>query len=93
MGDDPHVGLDDLHVDAVLLLPDDHRPPEPAVLALLLRAVRRDRVVRLARRAPLGCVGVWRREKASAALQGQVFGDGYAELKRPTTPGAWSLSC
>lgn len=27
VGDDSHVGLDDLHVDAVLLLPDDDRPP------------------------------------------------------------------
>ena len=31
MGDDAQVGSDDLHVDPVLLLPDDHRPPETPV--------------------------------------------------------------
>jgi len=33
MGDDAEVGPDDLHVDAVLLLPDDHRPPQTPVSA------------------------------------------------------------
>ena len=31
MGDDAQVGSDDLHVDPVLLFPDDHRPPETPV--------------------------------------------------------------
>lgn len=58
MGDDSHVGLDDLHVDAVLLLADDDRPPQFAVLPLLLGAVRRDGVVGLAHPAPVGCIRV-----------------------------------
>ena len=58
VGDDSHVGLDDLHVDAVLLLPDDDCPPQFAVLPLLLSAVRRDWIVMLTRSTPVGCVGV-----------------------------------
>lgn len=58
MGDDSHVGLDDLHVDAVLLLADDDRPPQFAVLPLLLCAVRRDGVVGLTHPAPVGCIRV-----------------------------------
>lgn len=58
MGDDSHVGLDDFHVDAVLLLPDDDRPPQSAILPLLLSAVRRDRVIRLACPAPIGYIRV-----------------------------------
>lgn len=57
VGDDPHVGLDDLHVDAVLLLPDDHRPPQLPVLPLLLQAVCRDGVVGLVHPAPVGRLG------------------------------------
>lgn len=59
MGDDPHVGFDDLHVDAVLLLSDDDRPPQPDVLALLLGAVRGDRIMRVACATPAGCAGLW----------------------------------
>lgn len=58
VGDDPHVGLDDLHVDTVLLLPDDHRPPKLPVLPLLLDAVRGDGVVGLVHPAPVGRLGV-----------------------------------
>ena len=58
MGDDPHVRLDDLHVDAMLLLPDDHRPPQLPVLPLLLSAVRWDGVVGVTGPAPVGCVGI-----------------------------------
>lgn len=58
MGDDSHVRLNDLHVDAVLLLPDDDGPPQFAVLALLLGAVRRDSIVRLTRPTPIGHIGV-----------------------------------
>lgn len=56
VGDDPHVGFDDLHVDAVLLLSDDDRPPQPDVLPLLLGAVRGDRITRV---APAGRAGLW----------------------------------
>ena len=59
MGDDLLVGLDALHVDAVLLLPDDHGPPQLALLPLLLRAARRDWLHRLPRPAPIGCSGIW----------------------------------
>lgn len=59
MGDDPHVGFDDLHVDAVLLLSDDHRPPQPDVLPLLLGAVGGDRLTRVARATPAGRAGFW----------------------------------
>lgn len=58
MGDDSHVRLDDLHVDAVLLLADDDRPPQFAVLPLLLSAVCRDGVVGLAHPAPVGCIRI-----------------------------------
>lgn len=58
MGDDSHVGLNDLHVDAVLLLPNDDRPPQFAILALLLDAVCRDWIIRLTCPTPIGCMRV-----------------------------------
>lgn len=58
MGDDSLVGLDDLHVDAVLLLSYDDGPPQPAVLTLLLGAVGWNGVPRLVRPTPIGCIGV-----------------------------------
>lgn len=63
VGDDPHVGLDDLHVDAVLLLSDDYRPPQSDVLPLLLGAVRGDRIVRLAGATPAGRARLWYRTR------------------------------
>lgn len=47
MGDDFLVGLNALHVDAMLLLADDDRPPQLPVLTLLLCTVSRDRFMRL----------------------------------------------
>lgn len=64
VGDDPHVGLDDLHVDAVLLLPDDDRPPQPDVLPLLLGSVRGDGIVGLAGAPPAGRAGFWRKTES-----------------------------
>lgn len=64
VGDDPHVGLDDLHVDAVLLLPDDDRPPQPDVLPLLLGAVGGDGIVGLAGAPPAGRAGFWRKTES-----------------------------
>lgn len=61
VGDDPHVGLDEPHVDAVLLLPDDDRPPQPHVLPLLLGAVRGDGIMWLAGAPPAGRTGLWQR--------------------------------
>ena len=58
MGDDSHVRLNDLHVDAMLLLPDDDRPPQLAVLTLLLSAVRRDWIVLLTSPTLIGGIGV-----------------------------------
>lgn len=48
MGDDAEVWPDDLHVDAVLLLPNDHRPPQAPVTprpisTILLFSVTRPR--------------------------------------------------
>lgn len=59
VGDDPHVGFDDLHVDAVLLLADDDRPPQPDVLPLLLGAVCGDRIAGVACATLAGRVGLW----------------------------------
>lgn len=64
VGDDPHVGLDDLHVDAVLLLPDDDRPPQPDILPLLLSAVRGDGIVGLTGAPPAGHAGFWRKTES-----------------------------
>lgn len=58
MGDDSHVGLDNLHVDAVLLLPDDDRPPQFAILTLLLSAVGWYWIIRLTCPTFTGCIRV-----------------------------------
>lgn len=58
MRDDFHVGLDEFHVDTVLLLPDDDRPPQFAILALLLSTVCWDCVVDFTGTTPIGSIGV-----------------------------------
>lgn len=58
MGDDSHVGFDNLHVDAMLLLPDDDRPPQFAILTLLLSAVGWDWIIRLTCPTSIGCIRV-----------------------------------
>lgn len=80
MGDDSHVGLDDLHVDAMLLLADDHRPPQLDVLTLVLGAVRRDGFVRLARTTPALRFGIWKHVKMSQ------LSDFRPIFVRPTVP-------
>lgn len=71
VGDDPHVGFDDLHVDAVLLLADDDRPPQPDVLPLLLTAVRGDRITGVACATPAGRAGLWyRTEQHTTVITG-----------------------
>lgn len=39
MGNDSPVGLDDLHVNPLLLLPNHHRPPQPVVFTLFFSRV------------------------------------------------------
>ena len=58
MGDDPLVGLNALHVDAVLLLSDDHRPPEPGILLLLLSTGGGDGLAGLTARTPAARPGL-----------------------------------
>lgn len=59
MGYNSLVGLDDLHVDAVFLLSNDHGPPQLPILTLLLRATCGDRLARLLLRCTIGCWGFW----------------------------------
>lgn len=83
MGDDPHVGFDDLHVDAVLLLSDDDRPPQPDVLPLLLGAVRGDRVMRVACATPAGRAGLWSQtEQHTAVITGAPVWTQYSGQER-----------
>lgn len=69
VGDDPHVGLDDLHVDAVLLLPNDDRPPQADVLPLLLGAVCGDEIIGLAGASPAGRAGLWQQTNNNAGFR------------------------
>lgn len=79
VGDDPHVGFDDLHVDAVLLLPDDHRPPQTDVLPLLLGAVRGDRIPGVAGATPAGPAGLWyQTEQHTSVIMDAVMRSGEA---------------
>ena len=54
----PFVGLNALHVDAVLLLSDDHRPPEPGILLLLLSTGGGDGLAGLTARTPAARPGL-----------------------------------
>lgn len=58
MGDNFHVRLNDLHVDAVLLLPNDDSPPKPAILALLLCTVGWNCVVGVICLTPINGTGI-----------------------------------
>lgn len=55
MGDNSLVGLNDLHVNAVFLLSDDHCPTQLPILTLFLRATCGNRLARLL----LPCWGFW----------------------------------